>query len=112
MPFLKIQSNQELVYGDQLIARASQLIANLLGKPEKYVMITLEHNQQMLFGGSDKPMFYCELKSIGLTKEQINEISTQLMEFLSQETGVAAERIYIEFKSVEKSLWGWNGATF
>ncbi|MEA3243296.1 MAG: phenylpyruvate tautomerase MIF-related protein, partial [Pseudomonadota bacterium] len=68
MPLLKIQTNQPIDSDRQktLINRASQELASILGKPERYVMVSIEHNPAMLFGGSDAPLAYLELKSIGL----------------------------------------------
>lgn len=112
MPYFKIQTNEELLHAKQLIKKASQLVAEVLGKPEKYVMISLQEKQQMLFGGEDKPLIFCELKSIGLPGDRTAEISEKLTRFLTEETGVSAERIYIEFSNAERNMWGWNGGTF
>lgn len=112
MPYLKLLSNEELLHSEQLISGASQLVAEILGKPEKFVMVSLHEKQQMLFSGNDEPMFFCELKSIGLPADRTKEISKKLTEFLMKETGVARERIYIEFADAERHMWGWNGSTF
>jgi hypothetical protein len=32
--------------------------------------------------------------------------------FITQELGIAAERIYIEFSGPERHMWGWNNKTF
>ena len=57
MPLLKIQTNQTLGADQQqaLIRAASQQVATLLGKPERYVMVSLEHNDGMLFAGTRCP---------------------------------------------------------
>ena len=70
MPFLKIQTNQPLEgpAAKSLAAKASGRVAELLGKPESYVMVTVETNTAMQFAGSDEPLAYLELKSIGLPK--------------------------------------------
>lgn len=112
MPYFKIQSNEELLHADQLIGKASKLIAETLGKPEKYVMVSLEEKVPMMFGGRTNPVIFCELKSIGLPGDKTKEISAKLCTFLSKETGVEAERIYIEFSNAERNMWGWNGSTF
>jgi len=112
MPFLKIQSNSTISNHMELLAKSSALVAEILGKPEKYVMVSLEENPSMLFGGSKDPLLYCELKSIGLPQEQTKEISAGLCNFLSKETGISIDRIYIEFANAERAMWGWNGTTF
>lgn len=112
MPFLKLQSNESFLNTDEILQEATALITEMLDKPEKFIMVSVEENHEMIFGGSKDPMFYCEFKSIGLPAGRTREISEKLTKFLTEKTGIPADRIYIEFTSVERSLWGWNGGTF
>lgn len=114
MPLLKIETNKPLEDDQQssLLRNASQAVAEMLGKPESYVMVTVEHNAAMLFAGSSEPLAYLELKSIGLPASKTSEFSSQLAALLTAETGIPAERIYIEFTDAPRTLWGWNGSTF
>ena len=114
MPLLKIQTNVavEAHRGDQLMKTASEQVATLLGKPEGLVMVVLETDVQMLFGGTPEPLAYLELKSIGLPQQQTGELSAQLCRLVSGELAVPAERVYIEFADAARSMWGWNGKTF
>ena len=114
MPLLKIQTNQ-LIDSDRqktLINRASQELASILGKPERYVMVSIEHNPAMLFGGSDAPLAYLELKSIGLPESKTTDFSRALANLLNDELALPADRIYIEFSDAPRAMWGWNGGTF
>lgn len=114
MPLLRIQTNQ-LLGADALrdLPRlASQHVAALLGKPERYVMVSLEHNPAMLFAGTDAPLAYLELKSIGLPAARTGELSKGLCELVGQQLGIAQDRIYIEFANASGNLWGWDGGTF
>ena len=114
MPLLKIQTNQPIDADRQrtLISKASQQLASILGKPERYVMVSVEHNPAMLFGGSDAPLAYLELKSIGLAESRTADFSRALANLLHDELGLAADRIYIEFSDAPRAMWGWNGGTF
>lgn len=114
MPLLRIQTNRPVAEADQagLIRQASAQVAALLGKPERYVMVTLEHNPAMLFGGSDAPLAYLELKSIGLPANRTGELSKALCELVQQELGIAGDRVYIEFADALRNMWGWDGGTF
>jgi phenylpyruvate tautomerase PptA (4-oxalocrotonate tautomerase family) len=114
MPYLRIQTNVEREPGDSqpALLRVSSLLAEMLGKPEKYVMAALEAGQPMVFGGSEAPAAYLELKSIGLPQARTEELSRALCEFVSEEFGVRKERIYIEFTDAQGAMWGWNGGTF
>lgn len=112
MPYLKLQTNEELLHANELMNKASKLVAEILKKPEDYVMVALEETVNMLFAGSNEPTIFCELKSIGLPETKTKEFSKKLSEFLSAETGVPVSRIYIEFSNAGRNMWGWNGTTF
>ena len=58
MPFLKIQTNHTLSSTDAkgLAGKASALVAEQLGKPERYVMVSVENNPAMQFAGTDAPL--------------------------------------------------------
>ena len=114
MPYLKIQSNQSI--DDQqvqnLLATASRTVADKLGKPEQYVMVSLDPVRPMLFAGSDAPAVFMELKSIGLSESQTPALSKALCELANETFGAEQNRIYIEFADAQRKMWGWNGATF
>ena len=112
MPFLKILSKKRIQGADDILVKSSEFLSELLGKPEKYIMISIEENPVMMFGGTGDPLLYIELKSIGLPRDQTKEISQKLSLFLKDKTGVPVHRMYIEFSDVERSMWGWNGSTF
>lgn len=114
MPLLRIQTNHSIDPATQktLAGKASQAVAELLGKPERYVMVSIEHNPAMLFGGSDEPLAYLELKSIGLPESQTTDLSRSLCDLLNEALDLPADRIYIEFADAPRNMWGWNGGTF
>jgi phenylpyruvate tautomerase len=114
MPLLKIQTNAVLDAdaGKALLAEASRAVAALLGKPERYVMVSLETAATMAFGGDTSPLAYLEMKSIGLPQERTDALSTALCELMNTALGVSADRVYIEFADAQGHLWGWNGGTF
>jgi phenylpyruvate tautomerase PptA (4-oxalocrotonate tautomerase family) len=114
MPFLKITINQPLDQekASELLKHAAKSVATLLGKPERYVMLSIEHNPHMLFAGSDDPLAYLELKSIGLPDDQTKQISHALCQLMEQQLAISAARVYIEFSATERHQWGWNSATF
>jgi phenylpyruvate tautomerase len=114
MPFLRIQSNQPLSDAESrsLAARASAVVAEQLGKPERYVMTAVESNPAMQFAGSDAPLAYLELKSIGLPESRTADISRALCGMMASATGVDPERVYIEFTDAPRKMWGWNNGTF
>ena len=114
MPYLLINTNRKLERAEEstLLANCSQAVAGMLGKPERYVMTSIESGITMTFGGDDAPCAYVELKSLGLPEERSAEFSQALCELLGGALDIAVERIYIEFSNPARHLWGWNGATF
>ena len=114
MPFLKIQTTQPLAEtaAKALASKASGRVAELRGKPQDYVMVSVETNPAMQFAGTDAPLAYLELKSIGLPRSITASASQALCDLVAGETGVATNRIYIEFADAPRHMWGWNGGTF
>lgn len=114
MPYLLINTNQALDKAQevQLLRQCSHAVATMLGKPERYVMASIESGITMLFGSDDSPCAYVELKSLGLPEEKSAKFSQELCSLLSKALTIPAERIYIEFSSPPRHLWGWNGSTF
>lgn len=114
MPLLKIHTNQSLDTGAKthFMHKASALVVQQLGKPEPYVMIAVDTDCAMLFAGSDAPLAYLELKSIGLPIDATAPLSAALCSFINEELGIAQDRIYIEFTNAERHMWGWDGRTF
>jgi phenylpyruvate tautomerase PptA (4-oxalocrotonate tautomerase family) len=114
MPLLTISTNRltEKAQAQELIKQASATLASMLGKPERYVMVVLNHNAQMLFAGDDSPLAYLELKSIGLPADRTSEFSRTLCELISNQLQIPSDRVYIEFSDAQRHMWGWNGSTF
>jgi phenylpyruvate tautomerase PptA (4-oxalocrotonate tautomerase family) len=114
VPLLKIQINVEYPEAKrgEMLKQISASVADMLGKPERYVMISLEINPHMLFAGEQTPLAYLELKSIGLPGDRTRAFSDTLCALISDHLGIASERIYIEFSDAARHMWGWNGGTF
>lgn len=114
MPLLRILTNVPFPPEGRegLLGAASRAVAGMLGKPERYVMVTLEAGVPLIFAGSHAPCAYLELKSIGLPEDRTAALSRALCDALGPLLQVAPERTYIEFSSAEPHLWGWNGETF
>jgi len=114
MPLLSVTTSAviEAHQRSDLLNKLSQLVAAELGKPERYVMVYYRHNPDMLFAGSDEPLAYLELKSIGLPADRTADISGILTAFTSEQLAIPGDRIYIEFTNAQRHMWGWNGGTF
>lgn len=114
MPLLQVTTNQSIATEQQrpFMSHCSRSVAEILGKPERYVMVTLNQAAPMLFGGESSPCVYLELKSIGLPEDRTNDLSAALTQLMESELDVDADRVYIEFANAQRHMWGWNRATF
>jgi len=72
VPYLKIQTNRAVDDDARqaTLQKSSALVAQSLGKPERYVMVAMEPPIPMLFAGDDAPTAYFEHKSIGTPEER------------------------------------------
>ncbi len=113
MPYLKIQTNQTIApdEAETLLSEASKLVAEELGKPESYVMVSLAPPVPMLFAGSNEPTAYLELKSIGLPESRTADLSKALCHLMAN-LNIDPNRVYIEFADAPRTMWGWDGRTF
>jgi phenylpyruvate tautomerase len=114
MPYFSIETNQTIDQASnrELMKKTSAFIAELLGKPESYVMFAIKPVTSLIFAGSDKPTAFVRLKSIGLPKERCPDLSEKICSFVEQELEVPPNRIFIDFKDLEREMFGWNGKTF
>jgi phenylpyruvate tautomerase PptA (4-oxalocrotonate tautomerase family) len=115
MPLLKIHCPQSLpaVEGKALLTSLSRELAELLGKPESYVMTCLVPGAQLTFAGSDEPCCLVEVANLGkLQKQDTERMSAALCKRLSETLSLPSRRIYILFADVERHMWGHDGRTF
>lgn len=114
MPLLKIETNAavDAAAESAFVTAASAAVAQMLGKPERYVMVSMRRNTAMAFAGSQQPLAHAELKSLGLPEDRAKELSAGICDLLQQHLGVSPERIYVELSGPPRQLWGWNRGTF
>lgn len=112
MPLITLATNQEIKDKPSLCLDLSKSAAQLLNKPESYVMALVEDNQALSFAGNHEPAAYLQLKSLDLPEDQTAGYSEKISAMITEHTGIPANRIYIEFSSPARHLWGWNSGTF
>tara|TARA_Y100001978_G_scaffold72768_1_gene65252 strand:- start:455 stop:793 length:339 start_codon:yes stop_codon:yes gene_type:complete len=110
MPLLNISTNKKVKNEQMLLAKSSDFISNLLGKPENFVMVKLTHSLSMFFAGNDELCAFIEIKSIGSLIP--SKMSKPICDFFSNELEIPTERIYIFFQDVDSNQWAWNCRTF
>jgi phenylpyruvate tautomerase PptA (4-oxalocrotonate tautomerase family) len=114
MPYFSIETNQttERASNPELMKKTSAFIAGLLGKPESYVMISIKPRTPLIFGGSDAPAAFVRLESIGLPRDRCADLSAELCRYIEEELDVPRDRIFVDFRDLERNMFGWNGKTF
>ena len=112
MPVLQITTNAVIDDADALAKQASKLTAEILGKPESYVMVNINGNADLIFAGTNDPCAHLTLKSLGLPESETRAYSEKLCGFIEQQLGVSPSRTYIEFFNPERHMFGWDNRTF
>jgi phenylpyruvate tautomerase len=114
MPYLMIQTNLPLGKKAEraILKNASTLVAEQLAKPESFVMVALQRDTPMLFAGSDDPVAFLELKSVGLPARRTKDLSEALCQLIEGHLGIPRDRVYVKFIDVKGAMWGWKGDTF
>lgn len=114
MPFLRLTSSapETPAKAAALAEELSQAVSRLLGKPETYVMISVE-KADMRMSGTDESAAFIDLRSIGGFSTQKNKaISEAVSAIVNKHLGVSGSRIFLNFADIPASSWGWNGGTF
>jgi phenylpyruvate tautomerase PptA (4-oxalocrotonate tautomerase family) len=114
MPLLALQTSVSLSNQQRhdLLAPLSQIVAECIGKPERYVMITVT-DAAMLMGGSEVPAAYADIRSIGGLSSAVNrKLSERVCALLKERLSIPPDRVYLGFTSVSAENWGWNSGTF
>lgn len=114
MPLLALQTSAPLsdAQRQELLAPLSTIVAECIGKPERYVMITVAE-VAILMAGDGGPAAYADLRSIGGLNSEVNrQLSERICALLQERIGVPSDRVYLNFTSVTAANWGWNRSTF
>ena len=95
-----------------LVTSLSRLLAECAGKPESYVMITLEQADGC-FDGKVCPLAFADVRGIGGLSKSVNaRVAKALCDLLKSKLGIPGDRVYATFTDVQASAWGWNGGVF
>ena len=114
MPLLKLETSVSISDEKKaaLMSQLSRLTAEIIGKPEQYVMVALGPTE-IIMGGQPGKAAFVDLRSIGgLGSDTNRRLTEAICDVLEAELQIAPERIYVAFTDVKASDWGWNGETF
>jgi phenylpyruvate tautomerase PptA (4-oxalocrotonate tautomerase family) len=114
MPLLRLETTVVLTDDKRkaLLASLSKIVAETIGKPEQYVMLTISP-AAILMSGKPGDAALVDVRSIGGLSGDVNRrLSQKVCRLLNESLGVPQERIYLNFTQVEAGNWGWKGTTF
>ena len=114
MPLLKLETTVVLTdeKRNALLASLSKIMAATTGKPEQYVMVTL-NPAVMLMAGKAGDGAFVDIRGIGGLSGSVNrQLSQKVCRLLNESLGVPQNRIYLNFTELEAGNWGWQGSTF
>ena len=114
MPYFSVQTNQHINPTGQrdFLARATEILESKLGKSRQYIMVSLQPNQAMAFGGSTEPAAFASLKSIGLTEDQCPALAEAICEMIHDLLEVSPDRVFVELLDIDRPRFAWNSKTF
>lgn len=115
MPCLQVRVNIKLTEQQKKEATLalSKIVASGTGKPEGYVMVIVQDDVAMSFGGTNDPCVFMDLRSIGCIDRKSNKkYSAALSKYWSDTHKIPADRCYISFQNAPGENWGYDGDTF
>ena len=118
MPLIRFQTAVavEQKQAEELCAALSKVTAEVIGKPEAYVMAIVDAvpaGRVMLMAGERGAAAFVEVRSIGGLGAKVNKaLSARVCELAEAKLGIAPDRVYLNFTDIPAGSWGHDGATF
>lgn len=113
MPYFSIETNKkiDIKETEKLTKKASRFLAEMMTKPEQVIMVAIKPGTPLIFGGTDEPSAFVQIKALGLEKGRCPEFSKKVCGFLEKEINVPGNRVFIEFTDIDGKTFGYNGDT-
>ncbi|GIM28583.1 hypothetical protein CPJCM30710_12490 [Clostridium polyendosporum] len=114
MPFIDSKVSVKLTQDKKEILKKElgQIITNIPGKSEEWLMIGFEDQYSLYFRGKKLEYgAYIEVKIFGKTsKEALSKVTEEICKLYESELNIPADSIYVKYEEVDN--WGWNGSNF
>ena len=114
MPLLKLETNVAVPDDKRnaLLSALAKIVADTIGKPQQYVMITLSP-AAILMSAKPGDAAFIDLRSIGALAGNVSQqLSSKICALLQQSLDIPPDRIYLNFTDIDAANWGWKGETF
>ena len=115
MPCIQIKTNvkTDAKAAENITQTLGQAISNFPGKSEQWLLVSIQDDCTMFFGGQgEKPVAMVEVDILGSSIDKAGsvKITEKVTETLNQNLGIAPDDMYIRYRASED--WGWNGTNF
>ena len=113
MPYFRIETNRQIddAANSALMKKATGFLAEMMGKPEHVIMVTIRPDKPYMFAGTGDPTAFVQIKAVGLKKDKCPEYSSQVCNFIEAEIDVPKDRVFVEFTDIDPTVFGFNGDT-
>jgi phenylpyruvate tautomerase PptA (4-oxalocrotonate tautomerase family) len=115
MPYVNCTVSTELSKNDmeKLKVYIADLINQLPGKSEEWLMVGFTDNKDLYFRGVRTDAAFIEVKLFGAQEIKHKDIFTAgVSELFEEELNIPKNNIYVVFTEVTDGNWGWNGELF
>ncbi|PFH52482.1 hypothetical protein AMATHDRAFT_140110 [Amanita thiersii Skay4041] len=113
MPYLQLTTNVKVEDPKGFAREFSKLGAEVLGKPEGYISVSIAQNDTLTFGGSFDPAFQLLVISLDNINPQVNEVySKKFFQFFKDKLNIPDNRAYITFIDPGRANIAHQSTTF
>ncbi len=114
MPFIdsKVTIKLDTEKREILKSKLGEIITNIPGKSEKYLMLGFEDNYSLYFAGKELEYgAFINVKVFGkVKKEDLEKMTENICNLYEKQLKIPKDKIYITYNEVEN--WGFNGFNF
>ncbi|MGL4773874.1 MAG: phenylpyruvate tautomerase MIF-related protein [Clostridium sp.] len=114
MPFIdsKVTVKLSKEKKDLLKSKLGQIITNIPGKSESYLMVGFQDEYSLYFRGKELEYgAFVEVKIFGkASKDALGKVTKEICSLYEKELNIPQDAIYVKYEEV--SNWGFNGFNF
>lgn len=114
MPYINTTTTVKLTEKnkDSLKAKLGEIIAEIPGKSEEWLMVGFKDDNTLYFRGEkEERAAFVDVRIFGTAlREHKEKVVSKICSLLKEELSIEKDKIYITFEEVKD--WGWNGEMF
>ena len=113
MPFINAKFSDTVTPEKEIeIKSALGEAITLLGKPARYLMVEIEDNRRLYFGGrNDQPIAYFDVSLLhSAPRQSYEKLTARLCEIAKEYMNVDGSNVYVKFEETEN--WGYDSFMF